>query len=104
MSILELTGAESCKECGERAQAERDRLQADNAQLVMRLNAEHLVRQNVERENAKLRELVRDMLTCINNVSAHDTYCWDYCDFCKMYITKGRCDFESRMRELGVDA
>lgn len=55
-------------------------------------------------ENAKLRELVQDMLACINNVSAHDTYCWDYCDFCKMYITKGRCDFESRMRELGVDA
>ena len=76
----------------------------ENAKLVMRLNAEHLVRQNVERENAKLRELVRDMLACINNVSAHDTYCWDYCDFCKLYITKGRCDFESRMRELGVDA
>ena len=75
-----------------------------NAKLVMKLNAEHLVRQNVERENANLRELVRDMLACINNVSAHDTYCWDYCDFCKMYTTKGRCDFESRMRELGVDA
>lgn len=40
MSILELTGAESCKECGEKAQAERDRLLA---------------------ENAALRELVRDM-------------------------------------------
>ena len=53
--------------------------------------------------NDKLRELVRDMLACINNVSAHDTYCWDYCDFCKMYTTKGRCDFESRMRELGVE-
>ena len=75
----------------------------ENAKLVMKLNAEHIVRQNVERENAKLRELVRDMLACINNVSAHDTYCWDYCDFCKMYITKGRCDFESRMRELGVE-
>ena len=55
-------------------------------------------------ESGKLRELVRDMLACINNVSAHDIYCWDYCDFCKMYTTKGRCDFESRMRELGVDA
>ena len=57
----------------------------------------------LQAENAKLRELVEDMLACINNVSAHDTYCWDYCDFCKMYITKGRCDFESRMRELGVE-
>lgn len=32
-------------------------LRADNAKLVMKLNAEHLVRQNVEAENAKLREL-----------------------------------------------
>lgn len=78
-------------------------LEAENDKLVMRLNAEHLVRQNLAAENAKLRELVRDMLACINNVSAHDTYCWDYCDFCKMYITRGRCDFESRMRELGVE-
>ena len=34
---------------------------SENAKLVMKLNAEHLVRQNVERENAKLRELVRDI-------------------------------------------
>lgn len=60
--------------------------------------------ERLEAENAKLRELVEDMLACINNVSAHDTHCWDYCDFCKMYTTKGRCDFESRMRELGMDA
>lgn len=39
-------------------------LRADNAKLVMKLNAEHLVRQNVERENAKLRELVRDYERC----------------------------------------
>lgn len=30
----------------------------ENAKLVMKLNAEHLVRQNVERENAKLREQI----------------------------------------------
>lgn len=68
MNILELTGAESCKECGERAQAERDRLQTENAKLVMKLNAEHIVRQNVERENAKLRELVRDMFYAVHPV------------------------------------
>lgn len=36
----------------------------ENAKLVMKLNAEHLVRQNVEVENAKLRELVRDYERC----------------------------------------
>ena len=40
-------------------------LKAENAKLVMKLNAEHLVRQNVERENAKLRELCHDMLAVI---------------------------------------
>ena len=33
MSILELTGAESCKKCGEKARSERDRLQTENAKL-----------------------------------------------------------------------
>ena len=82
MSIMDANGAIACAECAKNARNERDQLQA---------------------ENAKLRELVRDMLACINNVSTHDTYCWDYCDFCKMYTTKGRCDFESRMCELGVE-
>lgn len=90
MSILELTGAESCKECGERAQAERDRLQAENAKLVMKLNAEHIVRQNVERENAKLRELVRDMAAEIRGLGV---------DFKRV----GWCDYADRMRELGVE-
>ena len=39
----------------------------ENAKLVMRLNAEHLVRQNVERENAKLRELVARLICHIEN-------------------------------------
>ena len=76
MSILELTGAESCKECGERAQAERDRLQA---------------------ENAKLRELVRDMhraICCL--VVLGDDYAGEHED--------ELCALDDRMRELGVDA
>lgn len=94
MSILELTGAESCKECGERAQAERDRLQAENAKLVMKLNAEHIVRQNVERENAKLRELVEDMLDCIEIRTAwHRPLTDEMCE-----------EFAQRARELVVDA
>ena len=74
----------------------------ENTKLLMRLNAEHLVRQNVERENTKLRELVRDM-----------AYCMQYereCDECRMNGADGTitapvgCDgLRDRMRELGVE-
>ena len=64
----------------------------ENDQLVMKLNSEHLVRQNVERENAKLRELVRDM--------------WNegMCE-CGSRGKCARCEYgyPDRMRELGVD-
>lgn len=53
-----------------------ERLQAENAKLVMKLNSEHLVRQNVERENAKLRELVWD-LYCLAYPSAVE---WEVSD------------------------
>ena len=60
-------------------------LRAENDQLVMRLNAEHIVRQNVERENAKLRELIADL--------------WKY-----IYIGTARDGqrLHDRTRELGV--
>ena len=64
---------------------------AENSLLTMRLNAEHLVRQNVERENAKLLELVRDMAAEIRGLGV---------DFARV----GWCDYADRMRELGVDA
>lgn len=63
----------------------------ENAKMLMRLNAEHLVRQNVERENATLRELVRDMAAEIRGLGV---------DFARV----GWCDYADRMRELGVDA
>ena len=88
MSILELTGAESCKECGERAQAERDRLQA---------------------ENAKLRELVRDMWGCISHIGEYDVFYYDMAkDGCGISCTVNgeHCCADKlhyRMHELGVD-
>ena len=62
-------------------------------ELVMKLNAEHIVRQNVERDNAKLRELVEDMLDGINIRAAwHRPPTDEMCE-----------DFAQRARELGVE-
>lgn len=78
-------------------------LRAENAKLVMKLNAEHIVRQNVERENAKLRELVRVFYHCTTS---------GVCDECPVngggavhLMPDTICDtMHDRMRELGVDA
>lgn len=45
-----------------RSRLERiDQLKAENAKFIVKLNAEHIARQNVEVNNAKLRELARQM-------------------------------------------
>ena len=71
---------------------------AENAKLVMKLNAEHLVRQNVERENAKLRELVRLMVRRYTPISP----CKNIpCGECPV---KDECDQEDTlMCELGIE-
>ena len=66
-------------------------LERKNGWMVMKLNAEHIVRQNMERENAKLRELVEDMAAEMRGLGV---------DFKRV----GWCDYADRMRELGVDA
>lgn len=67
-------------------------------ELLMRLNAEHLVRQNVERENAKLRELVRDIMPIV----CHGCY-ERLCEMPKEEHPFVTCSFDDRMRELGVE-
>lgn len=73
------------------AEREVDQLQDENDKLVMKLNAEHIVRQNLAAENAMLRELVRDMAAEMRSLGV---------DFKRV----GWCDYADRMRELGVDA
>lgn len=73
---------------------------AENSLLTMRLNAEHLVRQNVERENAKLLELVRDMHKALFSLNL------DHCQACPREDTCvfiHECAFERDMRDLGVE-
>lgn len=38
-----------------------EQAEAEDAKLVVKLNAEHITRQNVEIENAKLRECLQDL-------------------------------------------
>jgi hypothetical protein len=76
----------------------RDDLQranAENAKLIVKLNAEHIVRQNVEIENDRLRELVKYAYECAIH-SDHAT-----CDDCERI--NGCCILVDRMRELGVE-
>lgn len=63
-------------------------------QLVMKLNAEHLVRQNVERENAKLREWIREAVRFMGCVTECDAGGW------AVWMD----ELVEKARELGVDA
>ena len=82
MSILEANGSIACAECGRKARAEYDQLQA---------------------ENAKLRELVRTFYHCTTSGE---------CDECPIngggpvhLMPDTICDtIHDRMHELGVDA
>lgn len=67
----------------------------ENAKLIVKLNAEHIVRQNAEVENAKLRELCADMFKLAGEVYVpfEDADDWMARDG----------DIERRMRELGIE-
>ena len=81
--------------------AENERLREQVASLIGRSfrTADKMNCLNIE--NAKLRELVRDMRTCIDHACM--------CEFCPLFISEDmderRCiaDVKARMRELGVD-
>ena len=52
-------------------------------------------------ENAKLRELVRHMNTCLEHYEPDGSV---GCEHCPLDNDTGNCDYERRMRELGVIA
>ena len=83
-----------------------ERLQAENDMLVVKLNAEHIHRQNVEAENRRLRELVRDMHKALFSLNLdHCQACprEDACVFMHKSFDCGECAFERDMRELGIE-
>lgn len=75
--------------------AENAELREENERFIIKLNVEHIARQNVESENNKLRELVGDMWTYITEPVS------------KRNELKERLarldDIGDRMRELGVE-
>ena len=54
-------------------------------------------------ENEKLRELVRHMWRCFLNECADGYAIVSRCGECPYNNDDGRCDFECRMRELGIE-
>ena len=61
------------------------KLQEENERFIVKLNAEHIARQNVESDNAKLRELVKDIYVDM----------WALGEWLEPY--------EQRMRDLGIE-
>ena len=55
--------------------------------------------ESLKAENAKLRELVRDMCICMCNITDADYTCKD----CLLSNDTRNCDFERRMEELGIE-
>ena len=98
-------------------------LESENAKLIVKLNAEHIVRQNVEIEYAKLREdfefanneWEKESLEYLNlqaeNATLRELVKYAYecaihsdhatCDDCERI--NGCCILVGRMRELGVE-
>lgn len=54
----------------------------------------------LDKENAKLRELVRHMFTCLEHYEQDGSV---GCEHCPLDNDAGNCDYERRMRELGVE-
>ena len=76
----------------------------ENERFIIKLNAEHIARQNVELENDKLRELVRDVYSLHwHGVDCTECPWFDECD-----NHGGGCPWlgilANRMSELGIEA
>ena len=63
-----------------------------------RIEAEY---KRMQAENAKLRELVRHMNICLEHYEPDGSV---GCEHCPLNNDAGNCDYEQRMRELGVTA
>lgn len=79
---------------------ERDHWHVEQVHAYSNWEDAHKRAVDLEDENAKLRELVRDMYKAFMHGN-----CYRWCEFkvpCN-YISDGRCQWYDRMRELGVE-
>lgn len=111
--LAEATGEENAKLRDENARlrsclsddAENARMiMGENAELRDQLEEQKCFAADLERDVRALRELVRHMRCCSNR--EYTEYGIDFiatrCEDCEYDNASGRCDFDSRMRELGV--
>ena len=87
---------------------DNDSLRSENAKLRVELTDLRLKSCpscGIKVENEKLRELVRHMRCCSNREYTVDgiDFIATRCEDCEYDNASGRCDFDSRMRELGVE-
>ena len=81
-----------------------------DSEYAARQNGKRLPCERLQAENAKLRELVRDMWGCISHIGEYDVFYYDMAkDGCGISCTVNgeHCCADKlhyRMRELGVDA
>lgn len=75
------------------AKAERD-------DIAIVFSKEHDRAEFLTRRNAKLRELVRHMHTCMEHYEPDGSVS---CDRCPLDNDTGDCDYEQRMSELGIE-
>ena len=79
-------------------------LEEESAKLAIMLNVEHIARLNIERENAKLRELVADMWRFTGNACKKYPRLFDPSAQGGQTVQLNVIDaFEQRMRELGIE-
>lgn len=79
-----------------------ERLESENAELRSELESVGIAsylygRSDLKAENAKLRELILHMYTCMGNVDADGNH---ECFSCEYEDTE--CDFAGRMAQLGI--
>lgn len=85
-------------------EAENAELREENERFVIKLNVEHIVRQNVESENGKLRELVADLWRFTGEACRRYPKLFDPAAQGGQTVQLNMIDaFEQRMAELGVE-
>ena len=96
---------DALQSANERLKAENAKLREENERFIIKLNAEHIARQNVESDNAKLLELADAVKEFVDDTHCEDCPCRHDCDDNNRIFCVD--DFSYRafaaMRKLGIE-